>query len=595
MGEDPLLGSVIGRCRLTRLLGRGGAGCVYHAEHEFLGREVAIKILHSFFSDDPDSVRRFRKEAAAASRLNHPNIVPVQDVGHENGHYFLVMPYVAGRNLQERLDAGPMEAGEAARIALEVARGLEAAHAAGIVHRDIKPPNILLSDRGEVKITDFGIALDPANDTRALTGGAILGTPQFLSPEQASGGTADPRSDLYSLGVVLYGMLTRTNPFLDRNPLATLTRQINHKPEPPSKVNAAVPRALDEIAMKLLEKSPDRRYASAAEVIRALERFLRAAPEAPPGRFVPIGVLGRAQGAVCALDFSPDGRLLASGDRTGGVKLWQMAPVLARKRGEPLLAVANPDPDRTLVSVRFRALFGHEGTVNGVAFHPDGRRLASGGDDRTVRIWDVRSTECVRSLDGEPKGVRAVEFDRRGQVLLAAGRRIRLWSVRSFRALRAPDSGAWCAALSPDGKHLACGSDGVEIWKVGGSRPLLLLPVDGDCVESLAYHPGGAYLAAGTEKGLVHVWDIAGEKEAGRLTGHRDKVLSLHFSPDGAWLASGSGDGTVRLWESGRDWRLETTGPAAGAVRALRFSPDGRLLAVGDEDGSVSFWEKRAD
>ena len=214
--QDKMIGRSVGKCRLLKRLGRGGMGDVYLGTHAEMNKTVAIKILPPDLTRNEELLQRFRREAESAARLEHPNLVEVYDIGEENNLHFIVMAYVEGMNLQELLDdAKKLEPREAARIAFEVCRGLTAVHADGIIHRDIKPANILISSKGEVKIVDFGLAFDAEDKTTLTVAGAVMGTPWYLAPEQAEGKRADPRSDLYSLGVCLYLLVTGVRP-LDR-------------------------------------------------------------------------------------------------------------------------------------------------------------------------------------------------------------------------------------------------------------------------------------------------------------------------------------------------------------------------------------------
>jgi serine/threonine-protein kinase len=274
--QDKMIGRMMGQARLLKRLGRGGMGDVYLAAHGELNKTVAIKILPPDLTRNEELIQRFRREAQSAARLEHPNLVEIYDVGEENGFHFITMAYVEGMNLQELMDdAKRLEPREAARIAFEVARGLEAVHAEGIIHRDIKPANILISSRGEVKIVDFGLAFDAEDKTTLTIPGAVMGTPWYLSPEQAEGKRADLRSDLYSLGVCLYLLVTGVRPFTGETHMSVLYKQIHEKPRDPRLHNPDLPGFLADLILRALEKKPEKRFASAAEMARELDRFIK--------------------------------------------------------------------------------------------------------------------------------------------------------------------------------------------------------------------------------------------------------------------------------------------------------------------------------
>ena len=259
---DRVLG---GRYRIARHLARGGMAEVYLAQDELLDRRVAVKVLFAELADDASFVERFRREARAAAGLNHPNIVSVYDFGQDDGAYFIVMEYVEGETLRDIIRSrGPLPPADATGIGADVAAALEAAHRRGIVHRDVKPGNVLISDR--VKVADFGIAR--AGDPReSLTQtGAVLGTATYLAPEQAQGHAVDPRTDLYSLGVVLYEMLAGRPPFHGQTPVAVAYQHLSEAPVPPSRHNPDVPPGLDAVVLKALAKDPSRRHGSAEEL-----------------------------------------------------------------------------------------------------------------------------------------------------------------------------------------------------------------------------------------------------------------------------------------------------------------------------------------
>jgi hypothetical protein len=272
------------RYAILETLGGGGMAEVFRARDEVLGREVALKILRGQYAGDEEFVERFRREAKSAAALNHPNIVQVYDQGRANdGTYYMAMEYVPGGTLKERIvREGRLNPREAARIASRVAEALDVAHYRGIVHRDIKPQNILIGDSGEAKVADFGIARAATAKTVTETS-LILGTAAYMSPEQVRGERVGPASDLYSLGVVLYEMLTGELPYTGEHPLATAMKHLDEPPRHPKEANPAVPEELDALTTKLLAKDPEKRYASAAELAEDLGRVRDGLPPLAAG------------------------------------------------------------------------------------------------------------------------------------------------------------------------------------------------------------------------------------------------------------------------------------------------------------------------
>jgi beta-lactam-binding protein with PASTA domain/predicted Ser/Thr protein kinase len=274
-----------GRYRVLRRLGSGGMADVYCAEDQQLGRRVALKLLYRRLAEDQQFVERFRREASSAAGLQHPNVVGIFDRGEWDGTYYIAMEFIPGRTLKDVIrERGPAPPEAAVDIVLQILRAARYAHQRGIVHRDIKPHNVLIDEDGRVKVTDFGIARAGASDMTET--GSVMGTAQYLSPEQAQGRPVDARSDLYSIGIVLYELLTGRVPFDADSPVTVALKQVSEAPVPPSELNPAIPPALESVVLRAMEKDPARRFANADEFIDALlSRKVEELPPPPP----PVG------------------------------------------------------------------------------------------------------------------------------------------------------------------------------------------------------------------------------------------------------------------------------------------------------------------
>jgi WD40 repeat protein len=611
-GEPDWAGG-LGHYKVLGVLGRGGMGVVLKGFDRALHRVVAIKVMAPQLAGSAGARKRFVREARAAAAVRNEHVVNIHAVEDVSRLPYLVMEYIAGKSLQQRIDRdGPLGLEEILRIGTQVARGLTAAHAEGLIHRDIKPANILLENGVErVKITDFGLAR-AADEGGASQNGVVAGTPQYMAPEQARGEPLDPRADLFSLGSVLYAMCTGQPPFPAGPTLAVLRDVCEGTPRPIEEVNPAVPGWLTEIVARLHAKDPARRFASAAEVADLLaERLAQLRrPASSAVRLVPrrrrlliaaaallviVGGLGvteavgvtRLSSAVVRV-LTPDGTLIVESDDAqvrvtvegdGGLLITGAGPQEVRLRPgsyrfraskdgktvrEELLTISRGG--RQVVKVSGEGglasqppppppFQGHTDPVLCLAVSPDGRRALSGSADKTVRLWDVASGQEVRRFLGHTDGVNAVAFSGDGKRAVSAGR-----------------------------------DRTVRVWNVETGAAVCVLRGHTQAVLGAALDAGGRLAVSGGQDGTVRLWDVAGGTEVRSLAGHEGWIAAVAISPDGERILSGGHDGTVRVWDrAGKELhRLEGH---TREVYAVAFSPDGRRAASGGNDALVRLWD----
>jgi WD40 repeat protein/predicted Ser/Thr protein kinase len=554
---------------LLREIGRGGMGVVYLARHLRLNRTVALKMILGGTLAAKDHLQRFETEAAAAAQLQHPGIVALYEVGAVEQQPFFSMEYVSGSSLSQLTHAGPLPAKRAASIVENMAKAVHYAHSKGILHRDLKPANVLLDENDLPKIADFGLAKLMSTDSGQTRTGAIIGTPSYMAPEQAqSSRDLGPSSDVYSLGAILYELLTGRPPFQGETALATLALVEKQDPVSIRLLNPAVDIDLETVCIKCLEKDPVRRYASAQDLADDLRRWRHGEP-------------------IHARRSGPIGR---------AVKWCRRKPALAALVAVTCLSVLG------IVILEWMA-FREERSLR--QKEESQRKLA------TVREEGMRHLLYHAEIRRAQQALEQADFDR-VEMLLARWiptddkKDLRGWEWYFLKercqgkfVVGSHAGRATAVAYRPDGKEFASaggepGKPGeVKIWDASTGRLLRTIQGKGP-IAALAYHPSLHWIAwAGADR-KAYVWDLDGDRMLGVLAGHTAAINALAFSSDGVRLASAGVDRSIRIWRLDDPAKMESTpqtfGPADGEIMALAFHPDNKTLASGGQDRVIRIW-----
>lgn len=606
---DPAYLGRLSHFDVMRVLGRGGMGIVLEAFDSKLQRHVALKVLDPELAHDELSRQRFCREARAAASITHENVVAVHQVEKSAGDNlpYLVMQLITGESLEQRLArVKQLPLREIVRIAMEAAHGLVAAHNQGLIHRDIKPGNILLeAPHDRVKLTDFGLAR-VADDVKLTRTGFVTGTPLYMAPEQALGEEADYRSDLFSFGAILYEMCAGEPPFAGNSALAILKQISDGKHRPLRELNAEIPEWLVRTIDQLLEKRPEDRIQSASHLAELLDyewALMRTTTDDVPvvcqieirkrarrnrriavgvgatflavgllaGVFLsnrnrdnhtevaasikPVATLSANAGAVWSVAFSPSGNSVAMAVEDGTVRVWDLV---------------NQSVTATLDA--------HRGNIFALKFSPDGGLLASGGDDGFLKVWKPPQTEPIHTFE-HPSSVRGLEFANDQKSLFAASKEggLRVWSIASPQTTGQERPPVVNNANPPT--------------PVPSTQPAIAEATQPGTIYAIAVSPNNDTVATGGSDKVVRLWNAKSLTQKLPLVGHSGPIYGLSFNHDGRRLASSGWDRTVRIWDAGSGTLIQSWSGHAGDIWAVAFSPDGSRLATGGSDGAVNVWD----
>lgn len=625
-------------------LGRGGMGVVYQALQTKLNRVVALKMILDGAYAGERELARFRSEAEAVARLQHPNIVQIHEVGEQDGKPFFSLEFVDGGSLAQKIAGKPQPVREAATLVETLARAMQAAHDKGIVHRDLKPGNVLLTADGTPKIADFGLAKRLDVDVRHTRSGAVLGTPSYMAPEQASGkGDVGPAADVYALGSILYELLTGRPPFQAETTWDTLLQVLSHEPVPPTRLQPKLARDLETICLKCLEKEASRRYATADALADDLRRFLAHEPISarPVGRLERLGKWTRRHPTIAALTATS---LLIAVLGVAGVS-WQRQDaeyhreqseiakkaaatneIKERKATEKATQLAvrlDEEVEETQANTYFTQMKrAHEAWLSNKVSDAEDllTRAIPGPNETDRRSWEwhylkrLCRTELV-TLQGQHEFLHSLQFTPDGkQTIGCTGEGV----IHTWDALTGKELSTWAldghargvnsVAFSRGGQHIASAGGNremvgegdsteyppgeVKIWDRKAHKLLLTIPHPGP-VFAVAISPDGKHLASAAvhwkKPSTMLLFDMKTGKEIQRYA-CKGSAYSIAFSPNGLNVAAGCEDGGVRVWTALTGKEI-FTGTHPGKVHSIAFRFDNQQLASADLEKTVRVWD----
>jgi WD40 repeat protein len=631
------VGQHLGNYRLTRLLGEGSFAVVYLGEHTLLGTTIAIKVLHTQIAQG--EVAKFQQEARLLASLKHPHIVRVLDFGIQEQIPYLVMDYAPNGTLRTRHRRGTtLPVMTVVDYVKQVAQVLQYAHDRKIIHRNIKPENMLLDEHGNILLSDFGVALI-AQSSHYQNTKKMAGTIGYCAPEQIQGQPC-AASDQYALGIVVYEWLCGNRPF--HGSFSELANQ--HLTAPPPSLREKLARLspdIEHVVFTALAKQPEDRYPAIQAFAQALELASQdllptellhpIAPSSPHPSPVPLAKTSSTtpdplpvlasplnqpvstttdttpthlSACVCAptcdlnpVDLTLPEKLTNMSRISRRIVLIGAAGILTMAGVGTGIFIMTHQPKPIPQGQLFFTYRGHPSNVESAAWSPpDGKRIASGSWDYTVQVWNVNNGGHLFTYK-PPQYVRSVAWSPDGKwIAFGSGdKTVQVWNTNDGSltlTYRGHSDAVWSITWSPDGKRIASGSSDktVQVWNASNGSHLFTYNGHSNYVNTVAWSPDGQRIASGSDDMTVQVWNASDGSHLFTYNGHSDYVWSVAWSPDGQHIASGSRDNTAQIWNASNGGHVFTYYGHSSYVGAVTWSPDGQRIASGSSDKTVQVW-----